>query len=67
MIDENTQIQPLPKKNELIKKPDIKDYKERETKNRTKIDAIIEKKVRSLPPRRPSAKKNSSFAAPKYQ
>ena len=45
-IDENTVIQPLPKKNEIIPKPDIKTYKERETKNTKRIEEIINKKVK---------------------
>lgn len=38
-------IPPLPKKAELIAKPDIKLIKEREAKNNAKIEEIIEKKV----------------------
>ena len=45
IIDENTVIPPLPKKAELIPKPDIKLVKEREAKNNAKIEEIIEKKV----------------------
>lgn len=39
-------IQPLPKKNEIIPKPDIKTYKEREIKNTKRIEEIINKKVK---------------------
>ena len=46
IIDENTVIPPLPKKAELIAKPDIKLIKEREGRNNAKIEEIIEKKVR---------------------
>lgn len=43
-IDENTVIPAAPKKNEIIPKPDIKTYKERETKNTKRIEDIINKK-----------------------
>ena len=58
-------IQPLPKKSELIKKPEIKEYKEREQKNRAKIEEIIEKKVSQIPLRKPSGQKSLSSTAPK--
>lgn len=45
IIDENTVIPPLPKKAEIIPKPDIKLIKEREVRNNAKIEEIIEKKV----------------------
>jgi hypothetical protein len=38
-------IPPLPKKGEIIPKPDIKVYKEREIKNTARITDIINKKV----------------------
>jgi hypothetical protein len=38
-------IPPLPKKSEIIAKPDIKLTKEREVKNNARIEEIIEKKV----------------------
>lgn len=45
LIDVNTVIPPLPKKGELIPKPDIKQYKEKEKVNSQKIEDIINKKV----------------------
>ena len=45
IIDENTVIPALPKKNELIPKPDMKQYKEKEKANSHRIEEIINKKV----------------------
>jgi hypothetical protein len=60
LIDENTVIPPLPKKNELIPKPDIATFKARETKNSARIEEIIEKKVPPSPRRKPFALRSSS-------
>ena len=46
IIDENTVIPALPKKSELIPKPDMKQYKEKEKANGKRIEDIINKKVR---------------------
>ena len=41
----DTEILPLPKKSELLKKPDLEEVKEREKKIRDKIGKLIEQKV----------------------
>lgn len=38
-------LDPLPKKNEILQRPVLKDFQEREAKNREKITKLIEKKV----------------------
>ena len=45
IIDENTQLPPLPKKNQILQKPDIKQVKEKEKVNSLRIEDIINKKV----------------------
>lgn len=45
IINENTIIPPLPKKSDIIPKPDMKEIKEKESRNRERIDKLIEKKV----------------------
>ena len=41
----DTEIPPLPKKSELLKKPDLEEVKEKEKKIRDKIGKLIEQKV----------------------
>lgn len=61
LIDENTVIPPLPKKGDLIPKPDINVFKEREKKNSQRIEDLINKKVSVLSSRKISGLKSSNL------
>lgn len=48
LINEDTVLEPLPKKAELLQRPNLKDYQEREAKNKERVSKLIEKKVQMI-------------------